>query len=86
MITADIHTETMKQPLVPWTRWHSTDAANNSPCPRCGSQPGEPCRLPTGRKLNNVHGERLRQFNADFPQYREQGINKMTLKKPDFLS
>jgi hypothetical protein len=35
-----------------------TDSINLVACPKCGSQPGDYCRTPKGRKTYPPHGER----------------------------
>lgn len=59
----------MCEPIVPWTGWGFTDANNNSPCPKCLSKPGKPCRTPKGRKTKVPHIERLIEFSKLYPDY-----------------
>jgi len=36
----------------------STSAVNECACPKCGEQPGDPCREPSGRRALATHEER----------------------------
>lgn len=39
----------------------TTAAQEETPCPRCGAQPGEACSTPAGRRAK-PHGERTRAY------------------------
>jgi len=36
-------------------------------CPKCGANPGEPCRTPRGRKAAVSHGERVCELQRVMP-------------------
>lgn len=52
-----------------WTGMGNTDATNNAPCPKCGAKAGERCAMPSGRRANEPHTERLIEFRKLYPNY-----------------
>lgn len=49
------------------TGWQNTDATNLVDCPKCGQSAGNSCRMPSGRKANEPHVERLNELRAKRP-------------------
>jgi hypothetical protein len=73
--------------LKPWSGASSTDTRNNTTCPKCKAEPGNPCRSPSGKKTEYPHGERMQEFRRLFPSYSANRLvlNRFESQIPGFI-